>query len=581
MQLPLFVSRRWTSGALLVGLLFPGVARAAPVDEVLRLVPDDVAFCLLVQDLRGHFAAMRESPFAERFNGSKLGQLLRGAPEMQRLAEVRRLFREHLQVDLAELRDDILGDAVALAYRPGPPGQPDQEQNLLVLQARDPALLARLVQRLNQLQKASGELRELEQRTHLGTDYICRVRANEGNEFYFLRGPRLVYTGQEAMLRRVIELDQQAPPVAQTAPPLARQLRQLGADRGLAALWLNPRAFDAELQEKVRAAQGGEAVFLKSFAGCWQALAGAALYLNPGRDVELGLALAGRPQELPPALRRYLNTAAQPSDLWTAFPDDALFAFASRADAVALVDFLGDFLAPQARQEIRDQVDKVASAALGRDVYRDVLPHLGPDWGGCILAPDPADKNWFPHAVLAVRVRNDDRRPALDQSLWTAMNSLAILAVLDHNSKQPHKLAIRSRLQGQVEVKSLVHDKFPPGFEPAFALKEGYLLLASSPEAIQRFHPGRTPSPRVAEGGEVPLARCSLAGLRSYLRDRRHVLLAYQAENKQAEPTQAARQLDNLQAILELFDGMELVQRPQAGQFTLVWRLRPAAALRK
>ncbi|MCL6441829.1 MAG: hypothetical protein K6T27_10110, partial [Thermoleophilum sp.] len=125
MQLPVFLSRRWTAGALLVGLLLPGVARSAPADEVLRLVPDDVAFCLLVQDLRGHFAAMRESPLGERFLGSKLGQLLREAPEMRRLAEVRRLFREHLQVDLAELRDDILGDAVALAYRPGPPGRPD------------------------------------------------------------------------------------------------------------------------------------------------------------------------------------------------------------------------------------------------------------------------------------------------------------------------------------------------------------------------------------------------------------------------------------------------------------------------
>ena len=45
--------------------LLPTLARAAPRDELLRLVPDDVAFCLVVQDLRGHAEALSASPFAD------------------------------------------------------------------------------------------------------------------------------------------------------------------------------------------------------------------------------------------------------------------------------------------------------------------------------------------------------------------------------------------------------------------------------------------------------------------------------------------------------------------------------------
>ena len=53
------------------------------------------------------------------------------------------------------------------------------------------------------------------------------------------------------------------------------------------------------------------------------------------------------------------------------------------------------------------------------------------------------------------------------------------------------------KLNDKVEIKYLANDKaYPPGLQPAFALKGGYLVLASSPEAIRRFTPptGRTPS---------------------------------------------------------------------------------------
>src|SRR2546430_7288658 len=122
-------------------ILVVPVRAASPRDELLRLVPEDVAFCLLVEDLRDHAAAFLRSPFHEQFAASPFAASLLASPELHKLAEVAGVLRRHLQIDVNQLRDDVLGDAIVFAYRPGPPGQPEREQGLFLLYARDPRQL--------------------------------------------------------------------------------------------------------------------------------------------------------------------------------------------------------------------------------------------------------------------------------------------------------------------------------------------------------------------------------------------------------------------------------------------------------
>src|SRR5262249_52929372 len=150
-----------------------------PRDELLRLVPDDVAFCLVVNDLRGHYSALADSPFVAQFAGSPLGKVVGNAPEMAKLADVEKFLKQHLGTDFAQLRDAILGDAVVLAYRPGPPGKPEQEQGMLLVRARNEKALGGLIDRLNKTQQASGELKKLEERQHNGVKYQCRSERNQ------------------------------------------------------------------------------------------------------------------------------------------------------------------------------------------------------------------------------------------------------------------------------------------------------------------------------------------------------------------------------------------------------------------
>src|SRR5262249_27747245 len=195
---------------------------------------DDLGFCLVVTDLRGQSEKLQQTPWLKALLASPLGKMLAESPELKHLDRIDAFLRLQLNASWRQLRDDLLGDAVVFAYRPGLPQQREREQGLALVRARDDALLARVIERINDDQKKSGELKSLEARVHKGVRYFRRAEAR-GDRFYWVSGPLFAYTGEETLLRRVIDLHRGPP-----APPaLAERLRDLGADRALAVLWIN------------------------------------------------------------------------------------------------------------------------------------------------------------------------------------------------------------------------------------------------------------------------------------------------------------------------------------------------------
>src|SRR5262245_2629057 len=155
--------------ALAVGLLAAPLSAATPRDELLRYVPGDAGFCLVVQGLRDKLADVQASPMAKQW--AKFLPALAGAAEWKHLTEAEAYLKKNLGAGWADLRDDLLGDAFAFAYRPGPADKPEQEQGLFLVRARDAKKLAGLVEKLNALQKQTGELKGLTQREHKGVKY--------------------------------------------------------------------------------------------------------------------------------------------------------------------------------------------------------------------------------------------------------------------------------------------------------------------------------------------------------------------------------------------------------------------------
>jgi hypothetical protein len=554
-------------------LLPPASVRAAPRDDLLRLVPNDVGFCLVISDLRTHPEKLREAPWVKALRQSHLGVAVAASPEMIKLAKIEEHLQKQLQVGWARIRDDILGDAVVFAYRPGPPGQPAQEQGLLLIWAKDGKLLAQLIDLLNKEQQASGEVKAVEGRTYKGVKYYRRAEIKE-DRFYLHSGSLLAYTGQEEMLQRVIDLHLKKGEASTIGP----QLLRLGVSKALAVLWVNPRAFDANLAEKVKKAVGQEAAFLETFLTYWKALEGIALALDVYPEPTVQLALAAKMDKLPEAARRFCSEAAKPSELWNRFPKNALLAIAGRVDAAALAEVLGDFMTPQTRKAFADMVNRAGRALGLEDVGKEIVPYLGPDWGLCVMAP--ADKMSLPQMIAVLRVRPGPNKVSVAQSLLKALETASAWVVMWNDSE----MRVKTELQGPVQVRYLSHPKAAAlGLQPAFAFKAGYLILASSPSAVQQFAAGKPDSETRPEStrdssGEVPLLRLSLRELSRFLKSRREIVLDALVQTNQLPKPAAGELLDTLLGGLDFFEALELHQRSSPGQVAWILRLRTAKA---
>jgi hypothetical protein len=542
-------------------------------------VPEDVGFCLVIEDLRDHGRGLLESPFFKQFCTSPVGSRIIAAQETEKLSKVDKFLQKYLKINSATLRDEILGDALVVAYRPGPPANPEREQGLFLIRARDAKLLAGLLERVNKLQKESGDLKELQECTLRGTRYYRRVEPKQVN-FCYLRGPVFAFATDEGILRAVIDRDSSS--ATEAEPPLAREFRLLGVEKTLASVWINPRAFEPALQQKAAGAKGAQAVALRKLLAYWKALDGAAIAVGLGRDLDLSLVIRAKTDKLPAAARRFLAAAAKPSEAWSRFPADSILAVAGRIDIAALTDLVSDFLTDDARKPIRAMIESSVGTILGRDFVGDLLPSLGPDWGFCVGAPPAGSPAWFPQVVGVLRVRPTEKCPAPQLVLSSALNALATLAVYSHNQGRPGSLSLKATAQDDAEIKYLVNEEqFPPGLEPAFALKEGYLVLASSPGAIQRFHADQSETTRYSSpGGDVFLLRLSVRELHRFLRERRQALISYASAKKQISAETASHMLDSLMAGLQLFDHIELRQSqgPERATFTL--RIQMACSLK-
>jgi hypothetical protein len=561
--------------SLFAAFASPAVA-APPREELLRLVPNDVGFCIVIEDLRGHTAQLLQSPLVTQFRKSAMGAMLDSDRDWQKLAEGQKQLEALLGLDWTKLRDDILGDAVVFAFRPGPPGKPNEDRDLLLVRAREPQALAKLVERVNLFQIGSRDVKAIEPLEHKGQRFFHRVDA-KGASFYALEGPILVISSQEAMLRAA--LDRMPAAEGEDESAIGRQLRSLlGPEKRLASLWLNPRAFDASIAAKVEQASDEQAAVIKNLLVYWKAVEGVAIGVGIHDHMECMLAVRARTNGLSPAAQRFFAEAAKPSELWQRFPDDAMLAVAGRFDSSAFAEMIGEFLTPQARQTLHDSLDRFVGATLDKDVIKEVLPCFGPDLGLCVMAPPDDQKSWVPRAVFALRVRPGDKRPFIDQSVLSTMTGLAQAVVIDHNSKHDDRLSLKTEIWDKGEVKYLSNPKrFPHGLRPAFALRDGYLMLATSPEAMRLL--AKPPSGEAS--AEVPLMRVSLKELRRYLLTHRKALAVVLAEQNKAKPEEVENHLEGLTHALQLLDRLEISQRTGDGQAALTLRLMTSQPLRK
>lgn len=549
-----FVFRNFVVLIAWLGLVPFASAQEFP-DKLLSLLPDDFAVCVMMHDLRGQAAHWEKSDWVKSFRQSPLGRTFLDAPELKQFDVWQQDLKKHFDLDWPGLRDDILGKTVLLAYQPGPANKPDDERGLVLLQVHKTERLALFVNKLNELQKKSGELKSLTAIEHKGKTYYRRVQGPK-TQFYLMDGSLAAVSSQEEMIRGV--LDRQAQP-AKTSP-WAKRFQRAGADQAFVTMCINPRMLELDFVKNKKGDDG--------LPGYWQALDGIFVTFSMRNDAAIRVAIQANVDQLPKWTRAAFTDTAIPSDLWKRFPEQSILTIASRTDFAGMVDALKMLLPEKDRKNLNG-----LGAVIGLDLFKDVLPNVGPDWGVCVLpAKDPQH---LPQMLIAVAVKPGANDPPIDQMLFKAVQVFATVAVLDHNQKNPEPIRIMTAMQDKIEIKYLSHDKlFPPGLQPAAALKDGYLLLASSPDAILAF---RKHEFKIDTRLETPMVRLSTRELAKVLRQREHSILTSLKQRQGMSAKEAKQNLDSVTSLLDLFDRVILSQHAEAGQATWTLRFTPAS----
>jgi len=547
-------------------LLSPATLLAGPREELLRLVPDDMSICAVMTGLRDALPASK--PLNSLFKLPAVSNAV-GSAEFKKLLAIRDKVLKELNVEPGQLRDDLLGDAIVLGFRQGPANEADSEQVILMVRARDKVLLGRVMARVNELQKKSGELKEIRDLDHRGIRFHERVKADDKPaEFYAISDHVLIFSPQQAVLKNALE--RLVTPV-DAESIWAKKLRDLGMEQSLFAVMVNPRQFDAELQaqEKI-AVTAADRAFLKEFREYWKALESAGLHMQVTDSLELGLAIRVNRDSLPVASRAFLSALAKPSSLWSVIPEDALFAFALRSD-------LGQF-AKMARRFMPDDQANQISAAIegsmrpflpGTSRADSVLKGLGPDWGFWVESSAHEGKGWVPGMSVALRLSSTPDGEAAETTLRTGVQYLLTAAQFANRDG----LKVTTSMDGKIEIKTLEFDSvFPKGFRPSFAAKDGYLLLTGSPETIRRFKPPAEPMAKA----DTPVLRMSGRGWHRYLSSHKQEAGDFIGKLLGEKPVAVIEQINLLLPNLAGIDRFEIGIRTRDNLATITMRLELA-----
>ena len=546
--------------------------RAGPPEELLRLAPEKSAFCLIVRDLRAHSAELEAGPWLQAFRQSRLGVTLAASPEATKLREVAGQVAQQLHMELLQIRDEVFGDAIVFAYENGPPGHPEQENGVLLTWARDPKVAAQFIERVNEAQKASGELKELISLSHRSREYYRRVKSKGPDDYCFLHGSILAFSQQESAIRRAIDRDLDAALAADVPPQITKQLAKLKSDGALATLLVNPRSFDAELAHKLEAAKGNDAAFLRNFQNCWSAIESLGLTGRINKNLTVEFTAFVQKDALPPGMQRLIAVGAPPSDLTGRFPADCIATVVGRIDPGALVEAVGEFMTPDARQAMQQSLDQSLAPVFGKNGLPQVAKQIGPEWGIC-LSP-PGTKSAVPRLLLALRVRPEGNA---EQALLDALDVVSTFVRAGYNANHPEPIRVKKTVLDKVEVKYLECDSgFPPGFQPAYAVKHGYLLVASSPDAIAQF------GNRGESSASMPSVYLSFRQLDRFLSEHGAELVRLASSGNKIDKADATHLIEQIQMGIDLLDRLEIHSgSAETGRSSVSLRLHFTKPLKK
>jgi hypothetical protein len=530
------------------------VSRAAdPVDEALRLVPPSTTIAVVVRDLRTRGETIADSPFVGWLKESPVFAQFGDPKDLQKFQELERFVADQLGATPRELVSDVLGDAIVFAYQPGPPGKPDLETGVILIRPRKPDVMTRVIDKLNALQKLTGEIVSVQEKSYRDRSFYIREKKTGGHEFYFLRNGTFAFSGSERGIEQVIDQEDTAPATADRPSPLATSLRSLGVADRMMVFWINPRGFDAELKSKQDASKNtSESAFLAQFRNLWSATRGIAVYAHPDTGLALGCVVSIESGRLPQEIRDLVTVDPTPSSLWKAVPENAIFAAAGRISVSGVLRGIATFLPVEGQDGLKSTLEEGLAPLVGRERFPRFMETIGPDWAVWITPSAAGANTWLPEWTVAVKLPPD---PDLVRSTLQIVDFGAHLMRIDYNRKHDDQIDLIEDLKNGLSVKVLSNDRgFPPGFRPSYAVVEGHLVFAGNPDQVRRFRPVVSGRSRQ----KPPSVYLSTASLLQYLDANHEKLVDAAASNGEKSRPTVDRELRQFEQFLGAFRTVEI-----------------------
>lgn len=572
--------------ALLIGMAEPGRACAAdrPLDAI-DLVGADVALCIELKNLRDELPRLKDSRLFRRLQSLAVYRRWQEGSHYQQLVkdkgELEQAFGQPAEVFIRELMGR---QAVFALYLP-PAGRP---VGVLITRAASAAAVETAVAAWNQAGK-----HETRERLHRGQVYFSRSAMSSAGQvadttYYVTLGKLFAVSDRETAIQAVIERHRtrqattgkpDTPPAASSeTPALSRHTDYCALEEALTGdpitkIYIAPRAWDATFQ--IESALSGTNPVSRTLARGWQSCHAIMVggFIRDGVVFETIIKCPGST----PAVANFLHrTKGPPAELLGKIPETIVVAFIGRFDWGILGRWVEAEFGADHEQFVRFR-QMARGLCLGYDLFSDILPELGQNWGFYIIpALDSRRKGWpidgiavweLPAPAKDSSSGNPDERPTLQVALDNALNTGLNLWAAFYNSRQPSTTAVvRTRKQGADSIRWV---QGLAAYQPAYAITGQYCIFGSSPAAVEGFLQGaKRPLTRNAEylrwsklffRDENQQCFFNITRWREVLVDRQPQLVKYLSETQKTPAAAVEQKLASLLDLLQLFDGAFVV----------------------
>ena len=564
--------------ALVLILLFASRAGlgSGPADVLLERVPPDSGVTIAIEDLKGTTRSMLDSPLVAELrrlpsvrDGMNSGKFVAFRSAIEAV-------EKGLGVTVARLRDDLFGEALVLSLHV-PAAKPiEAARGLLLIRVPDRALLDRLILRLNEGQKAAGELIELSERTHANVLYHVRTfrPGARDAEFYAVLDERtFAWSNSEELIRGVIDRGSEKGKGLADRPEY-RAVRDGLPDGAMVRVFVDPRFLVRALTDPDRSRQPDDAQ-LRTLATRYL---GALTYFGAALKWRDGLVLQTRgllsPAALTPALKRWGERTDTPAPELRRVPKSALVLLSASLDASWVYETLLDLVPERDRPKLENLRVALDGILLGRSARDEVIPRLGP--GLVAYLERPAADSERPvrgmPVVVSVEVEKTRAGAQASEAIGNALRTLLALHALDPKHGEG-LLQFETRTLAIGEVSAL-----RPTTPFAFSTGVGKLVLGTTADAVarallaqaQEAGPSRFETIRAALfPGAGSFACADLGAIHEFAVQARPALVRGLAHRQNAGEQAAGRDLDQALALIGLFDAAYLTSTIEPGFHTI------------